>query len=205
MAFLTDHDRQQIASAITETERRTSGELIAVVAQTADDYRYVPLLWPALAVLLLPAILLTIEPGMSAWTLYLIQAAMFLMLALLAHLPPVRMALVPDSIKRRRASRLAREQFFERGLHLTEGRTGVLIFVSVAEHYVEIIADDGINALVPPGTWDKAVAEFVERVRTGRIAEGFLAAIEVVGKRLAEHFPHSADDRDELPNRLVEI
>jgi putative membrane protein len=177
---------------------------VAVVAQSASDYRRVPPLWPALAALLLPAALLTVQPGMSAWTLYLIQAAAFLLLALLAQLP-VSMALVPDWIKRRRASRLAREQFFERGLHLTRARTGVLIFVSVAEHYVEIIADEGINALVPPGTWDKAVADFVERVRAGRVAEGFLAAIEVVGTRLAEHFPRASDDPDELPNHLIEI
>ena len=118
---------------------------------------------------------------------------------------PVCMALVPDWITRRRASRGAREQFFERGLHLTRARTGVLIFVSVAEHYVEIIADEGIDTLVPPGTWDKAVADFVERVRAGRVAEGFLAAIEVVGTRLAEHFPRAPDDRDELPNHLIEI
>jgi hypothetical protein len=74
---------------------------------------------------------------------------------------------VPDSIKRRRAGRLAHEQFFEQRLHLTRARTGVLIFVSVAEHYVEIIADQGFNALVPPGTWDKAVSNFVEPVRAG--------------------------------------
>ena len=82
----------------------------------------------------------------------------------------------PTAVKRRRAGRLAREQFFAQGLHLTRARTGVLIFVSVAEHYVEIIADQGIDALVPPGTWDKAVADFVGQVRAGHIAEGFLAA-----------------------------
>jgi putative membrane protein len=204
MPFLTDDDRHRIARAIAEAERRTSGELVAVVAQSAGDYRRVPLLWPALAALLLPAILLTVEPGMRAWTLYLVQAAVFLLLALLAQLP-VAVALVPDWIKQRRASRLAREQFFERGLHLTKARTGVLIFVSVAEHYVEILADEGIDALVPPGTWDHAVADFVERVRAGHIAEGFVAAIEVVGARLAEHFPRAADDPDELPNHLIEI
>ena len=144
-------------------------------------------------------------PGISAWRLYLVEVAGFVVLAVIAHLPPVHLALVPAAVKRRRASRLAREQFFERGLHLTRARTGVLIFVSVAEHHVEIIADAGINALVPPGTWDRAVAEFVERVRRGRIAEGFLAAIGQVGDRLAEHFPRPADDTDELPNRLIEI
>ena len=205
MAFLTDQDRQKIASAITEMERRTSGEIVTVVAQAADDYRYIPLLWPALAALFLPAVLLTIWPGMGGWPLYLIQAAAFVGLAILAHLPPVRMGLVPGEVKRRRASRLAREQFFEQGLHLTRARTGVLIFVSVDEHYVEIIADEGINAMVPPGTWDQAVAEFVERVHAGRITEGFLAAVALVGDQLAEHFPGRAEDVDELPNRLIEI
>jgi putative membrane protein len=205
MAFLTEQDRQKIESAIIAAERTTSGELVAVVAQAADDYRYALYLWPALAALLLPAVLLTIAPGMSAWTLYLAEAAAFLALALLAHLPPVRRALVPEAMQRRSASQLAREQFVEQGLHLTRARTGVLLFVSVAEHYVEIIADEGINARVPPGTWDKAVADFVERVRAGRIAEGFLAVVEMVEARLAEHFPRPPDDRDELPNRVIEI
>jgi putative membrane protein len=205
MAFLTEEDQEKIANAITEIERRTSGELVAVVAPAADDYRYVPLLWPALAAVVLPAVLLTIAPSMAVSILYLAQAAAFLALALLLHLLPVRMALVPDSLKRRRASQLAREQFFEQRLHLTRARTGVLIFVSVAEHYVEIIADEGINALVPPGTWDRAVAEFVEEVRAGRITEGFLAVVEVVGTRLAKHFPRAGDDRDELPDRAREL
>jgi putative membrane protein len=205
MAFLTDQDRLKITDAITETERRTSGELVAVVAPTADDYRYVPLLWPALVALLLPAILLAIASDMAVWTLYFAQATAFFVLALLLHLLPVRMALVPDSLKRRRASQLAREQFVEQRLHLTRARTGVLIFVAVAEHYVEIIADEGINALVPPGTWDKAVADFVEQVRAGRVTEGFLAVVEVIGTRLAEHFPPAADDRDELPNQGREL
>jgi putative membrane protein len=205
MAFLTDQDRQQITAAIVAAERRTSGELVTVIAEAADDYRYIPLLWPALAALMLPAVVLAVWPQTGAFRLYLVQAATFFALSLVAHLPQVHLALVPASVKRRRASRLAREQFFERGLHLTRGRTGVLIFVAVAERHVEIIADAGINALVPPGTWDQAVAEFVERVRQGRIAEGFIAAIGQVGDRLAEHFPRPADDTDELPNRLIEI
>ncbi len=205
MAFLTDDDRRQIADAIADVERRTSGELVAVVAQTADEYRFIPILWPALAALLLPAVLLAVRPETGAWTLYLAQAATFVGLALIGHLPPVRVTLVPPSVKRCRASRLAREQFFERGLHLTRERTGVLIFVSVAEHHVEVIADSGINAVVPPGTWDRAVADFVERVRAGRVADGFLAAIGDVGEELARHFPRPPGDLNELPNRLVEI
>jgi putative membrane protein len=205
MAFLTDADRARIAAAIAAAERRTSGELVDVVAAAADDYRYVSLLWPALAALLLPALLLTAFPALDAWLLYLAQSALFVALALLCQLPRLRMALVPAAIKRQRAGRLAREQFFAQGLHRTQGRTGVLIFVAVAEHHVEIIADRGIDSVVPPGTRDEAVARVVERVRGGEVAEGFLATIALVGERLAEHFPGSADDPDELPNRLIEI
>ena len=124
------------------------------------------------------------------------------MLALFAHLP-VPMALVPDWLKRRRASRLAREQFFERGLHLTRARTGVLIFVAVAEHYVEIIADEGINALAAPSRtrpWPIS-----SNGGPGGSPKVFSLLIEVVGTRLAEHFRRAADDPDELPNRLIEI
>jgi putative membrane protein len=81
----------------------------------------------------------------------------------------------------------------------------VLIFVAVAEHHVEIIADHGIDAVVPPGTWDEAVARFIEQVRAGKVADGFIATIALVGERLAEHFPGTADDPDQLPNRLIEI
>jgi putative membrane protein len=205
MAFLSDEDRQRIAAAIAAAERTTSGELVAVVAEAADDYRYISLLWPALVALLLPAILLTVAPATNAWLLYLAQTALFVLLALLAQLPRLRIALVPAAVKRQRAGRLAREQFFAQGLHLTRERSGVLIFVSVAEHHIEIIADRGIATVVPDDTWAEAVTEFIERVRAGQIAEGFLATIAVIGGRLAEHFPSTAADRDELPNHLIEI
>ncbi len=119
MPFLTDADRQKIAEAIAEAERRTSGELVAVVAHAADDYGSIAMLWPALAALLLPAIVLTVRPATGAWSLYLAQAALFVVLALIAHLPPVHRALVPTVVKRRQASRLARQQFFAHGLHRT--------------------------------------------------------------------------------------
>ena len=122
MAFLTDQDRTRIAAAIAAAERRTSGELVAVVAEAADDYRYIALLWPALAALLLPALLLTaVRRRLDARLLYLAQTAAFALLVLLAQLRPVRLALVPAATKRRRAGRLAREQFIAQGLHLTAG------------------------------------------------------------------------------------
>src|SRR5262245_50345974 len=175
MTFLTDEGRERIAQAIAAAEAKTSGELVAVVARHAgkDDG---PLLWPALIALILPAGWLTIAPGAAAWTVYLAQIGLFLALALILQVVPLRQALLPRPLRRWRARQLAEDQFRALRLDQTREHTGVLIFVSIAEHHVEIIADTGINAVVPPGTWDQAVAAFVAEVRAGRVVEGFLAA-----------------------------
>jgi putative membrane protein len=81
----------------------------------------------------------------------------------------------------------------------------VLIFVSVAERYVEILADEGIHQRMPAGAWDQIVTDFTAQVRAGRIAAGFLQAIDACGARLIEHFPARAGDRNELPDRLIEL
>lgn len=205
MAFLTAEDKQNISLAIQEVESKTSGEIVAVIARAADTYRFIPLLWPAVIALALPGILLTITPASAALDVYAGQVALFIVLSLILQIPPVKYALIPKSVKFGRAGRLARNQFHEQGLHLTQGRTGVLIFVSVAEHYVEVIADKGIHETVPPGTWDEVVADFLTEVRAKRTADGFLVAINDIGDKLAEHFPSTDKNIDELPNHLIEI
>ena len=81
----------------------------------------------------------------------------------------------------------------------------MLLFVSVAERYVEIIADKGINDKVTQSAWDDIVVGFTKRVKAKEIPEGFLSAISACGKLLAESFPRPEGDVDELPNRLIEI
>jgi putative membrane protein len=92
-------------------------------------------------------------------------------------------------------------------MHKTQRRTGVLIFAAVAERYVEIVADAGINAKVPQQVWDAAVASLVSAIKVGRPGDGFVQAIEQCGAVLAQHFPvePGAINPDELPDRLVEI
>jgi putative membrane protein len=117
---------------------------------------------------------------------YTVQVIAFLALAILFSLPPVKLRLVPRALRHARAHRLAVEQFFAQNLHHTAERTGVLIFVSVAERYVEILADEGIHQRMPAGAWDQIVTD-------------------ACGARLIEHFPARAGDRNELPDRLIEL
>jgi putative membrane protein len=203
--FLTDRDRDRIATAIRSVEARTKAELVAVVAYEAESYHHIPMLWAALVALALPPIVLFVHVPMTATEISLSQLAGFVVLAALGWWLPVRMALVPAKIKKARATRLAHEQFFVQRLHETEGRTGVLIFVAVAERHVEIIADVGISKLVGNEVWQRAVDHFVANVKAGRIAEGFIGAIEQCGGVLIGHFPADGRNPDELPDRLIEI
>ena len=216
--FVSEKDARRISDAIREVEAKTTGELVTVIARAADEYYFIPMLWATLIAFLIPgslyflpltARIFGLEDGWggqaSFWMPYTIQMAVFIVLSLLFRWRPLRMRLIPGFVKRRRARRLAYEQFVMQGVHLTRQRTGILFFVSVAEHYVEIIADEGVASKVDNALWQGVVDEFVRRVRAGQVVEGFLFAIEECGKQLAEHFPAGAGNVNELPDHLVRL
>ena len=205
MAYLTEQEKDRIAAAICDVEARTTGELVTVIAQASDDYSFIPALWAALVAFAVPGLAVVLGLSTEVLEVSVAQLAVFCVLVLLGRWRPLRYRLVPTGIKKARAARLAREQFFARGVRETEERTGILIFVSVAERHVEILADSGINRKVDPDVWRKAVDLFVGNVKAGRVADGFLAAIAECGAVLTEHFPCSDKNPDELPNRLFEL
>lgn len=205
MEFLSDYDKRRIIEAIRQVEAKSRGEIVTVIAREADDYYYIPTLWAALCALFLPA--LAYATGLEGTLLgsYGAQVAVFLAALLLFRIPALKYRVIPRAVKRQRAARLAREQFLLQNLHHTEGRTGVLLFVAVAEHHVEVIADRGINDVVAAGTWDWVVAEFVAMVKAGRVADGFVRAIEGIGNHLIAHFPADEERHNELPDHLIEL
>jgi putative membrane protein len=199
---LTDLERVKVRDAIAEAEKNTSGEIFVVVARVSDDYRSVPILW-ATAIALsvpLPLLLLTRMPALDT---YLVQLAIFVLSALVLSLSPIRIHTVPLQMQRVRAHERAVEQFLAHGLHMTETRTGALIFVSLAERYAEIVADAGIVSKVPQSVWDIAIANLVLRIREGELADGLRTAVGDVGKTLAAHFPPRLIERDEVVNEVV--
>lgn len=89
------------------------------------------------------------------------------------------------------------------GVWDTERNNGVLIYLLLADHDVEIVADRAIAARVPQAEWDAACREMEAHFRAGRFAEGSEAGIAAVGRLLGRHFPGDGADRDELPNEAV--
>lgn len=207
---LSTADHARIAEAIRAAEAETAGEIYCVVARSSDSYFYPAAFFVALAVMLASLIAafaleywwfsIRLPVFWSAVALALAAAWLVLLLA-----PGFRMHFVPRRLRYRRAHDNALKQFLARNVHITTERTGVLVFVSLAERYAEVVADAGIDAKVPQETWNGLVAELVEHARGDRLADGFVSAIAAVGALLSTHFPHRPDDANELDDHLVEI
>jgi putative membrane protein len=193
-----DHDA--IAAAIRAAEARTCGQIVCVLSHASSDYAYVPILWSTVLALLAPWPLIYFTHW-SVQKIYLWQLAIFVAAGLVFSWMPLRMMLVPRSLRRALAHRAALEQFVVRRIANTKNRSGVLIFVSLAEHYARIIADDGIAQKVHNADWQAAIDALTAHMRDGRIAAGFIAAVERCGTVLAAHAPPDGSPNT-LPDRL---
>lgn len=202
MTLLNKSDQEAVAAAINEVEQETDAELVTVLAAQADNYSYIPLVWAGILALLVPGIGNYFGGWFGADMLMLVQWGTFAVLSLLFRTPGINTRLIPRQVRYWRASNLARRQFLEQNLHHTEGGTGMLIFVSEAERYVEILVDQGIADVLDNSVWESIVADFTEKVRQGQTRQGFLDCIAACGKLLKEHVP-ATHERNELPNHLV--
>lgn len=205
MAFLNDDQKQQLRAAIRAAESRTSGEIVTVIAAASGSYYYYPTLWAALLAILAPLPFAGLALSFAPLGIVELQLLVFALLALALRLPAIKLRLVPRSVQRDYCARRAREQFLAQNLHTTRNRTGVLLYVSVAEHHVELLADAGINARVAPDTWARVVRDLTTRVKGGAIGEGFIQAVNAIGAELAAHFPAEGVNPNELPDHLVEL
>lgn len=201
---ITAQDHARISAAIRAVEARTSGELVCVLARASSEYAAAPLLWAALMALLAPwpLILLTQWPVRS---LFAAQIMIYIAALVLFSSRRLRVALTPRATRRALAHRAASEQFITRRISHTQGRTGVLVFVSLAERYARIIADEGVAAKVDQKEWQAAIDALTGQMREGHVAEGLLAGIEACGEVLARHAPPGDDPRGDLPDRLYLI
>lgn len=206
MIRFSAEDKARITAAIHAAERNTSGEFVAVVARASDHYVFVPLLWSAIVALLFPGACLLAGLSVRWVYLYQIQLLIFIVLALLLlSVPGLHLKLIPRRVKHARASRLAHAQFYQQGVQVTPHHSGVLLFVSLAERYVEIVADKGIHEKLGEAHWKGIVDRFVDQVRRGRVVDGFIDAIGACGAAMAAHYPPDPAAANELSDGLIEL
>lgn len=202
MTLLTTSEQEQVAAAINAVERETDAELVTVLARQADNYAYIPLVWAGILALLVPGLVNYFTDWFGVHTLLLVQWGVFLVLGALFRIPQINTMLIPRQVRYWRAANLARRHFLEQNLHHTKDGTGVLIFVSEAERYVEILVDQGISSRVDNKVWEEIVETFTRQVREGNTCQGFLDCIEACGTHLKAQVP-ATHERNQLPNHLV--
>lgn len=207
---MSPEEHARIAAAVQAAEAKTSGEIYCVVARASGSYFFHAAFMVTLAIVvvsIVAAYALHLKwYDVSAQMLAVAQlVAIVAALAVLWAFPAIRIHFVPLGQRYRNAHDNAVKQFLGRNIHVTAARTGVLLFVSMAERYAEVVADAGINARVPQETWDGVVAMLMKHAKRRQVAEGFVEAIGMVGALLAEHFPAGAQDLNELDDHVVEI
>ena len=224
MAYLSEADHRRISDAVAAAEETTSGEIVTVLADRSDGYSDIALAWAAALAFLAMTILAWFGDWMldlfdalaGGWnhewttpgTLALFTAltiAIFLLVWLVQLWSPVKFALVPGKVKTARVRERAVDLFKVGADRRTVGRTGVVIYLSLRERRAEIVADAAINEMVPPETWGEAMTDMLDEIAEGRMADGIIAGVADVGAILSQHFPRADDDRNELPDRLVEL
>jgi putative membrane protein len=224
--MLSKADHERVHDAILEAEKTTRGEIFCVVARESSPYREVPFAWAAMVALIVPPLALLAGVGPLERVLGVdwsgaqatgapdlipvlivyaaVQAVLFAATLVIAAIPSVRRVLTPGSVATRRVHARALEQFAHR-LHATEAETGVLIYASLAERRVQIIADEAIHARAGEVAWDAAVAAAVGPIKHGDVAGGLIAAIQACGAALAEHCPPIGERATPANGDVVEI
>ena len=224
MLDFSEADHARISAAVSAAERGSDGEIVTIVAPKSDSYHDVGLHYAVLAMLLVLPLLAALPQAWIEWglalflgwnevlargvamaLLFVLLATVFLIVRYSLAYMPLRMALTPASTKNRRVRRRALELFRVAAEHKTKGRTGVLLYVSLAEHRAEIVADHAIHSQVEPDVWGEAMAALIDEIKAGRPGEGMALAVEKIGAVLARHLPPTHDNPNEIPDRLIEL
>jgi putative membrane protein len=221
---LSEVDHTKVSAAVAAAEATTDGEIVSVVTPLSDSYHDVALHWALLVLIGTLATFAAWPPLLYFWfdlffggwrpepslrellTLLMVLAVLkFTAVLLILRYMPLRLALTPRATKARRVRRRAIEIFKVAAERRTEGRTGILIYLSMGEHRAEIVADHAITQVTSPEAWGEAMAALLAEVKAGRVADGIIAAVEEVAGVLAEHLPKSVGNPNEIPDKLIEL
>ena len=226
--MLTQAQHKQISDAVAAAEAKSAGEIFCVMAHEVSTYREIPFAWGAGAAFVLPplALLLGRWPVLitqifSGWSAdqigvvhsaviealsgyVMLQALLFVLVGAIVAWPPLRRILTPGFLKQHRVRQAARHHFIASGFHLTDAEPHILIFASLHDRRVEIVAHKAIHNAVGDKPWREAADAVVTGMKTDDPANGFVRAIEICGAALATHFPSDGMPRNFLPNDILE-
>jgi putative membrane protein len=187
---LFSHDeRERIRRAVADAQRGTSAKFAFVAVPAADHYAWFPVVWAAVSALVATGILALLRPHLSIGWGVIADAGAFMALCLLFDWWPIRVRLVPPHFRHAALVNAAHRAYAAHLISKDDAHNGVMLFVSLAERHLEIVAERDAHAAVPAGTWDKIVAGATATMRSKGVASGLEDAIKACGAALAAAFP----------------
>ncbi|MDX2250166.1 MAG: TPM domain-containing protein [Bacteroidia bacterium] len=208
--FFTEEELGKIETAVKQSESKTSGEIVPVFVNQCATY-------PAaiykggvtLALIVFVALILMDRMARGFlfydpfWYLIVVSGAGVVGALGVKYIPALHRWLAGKNHLREMAYFKANEFFLQEEVFHTADRTGIMIFIAWFEHQVIIMADKGISQVVEQSSWDHIVEEMVTFIKSGKVSEGIIKAVEDCSKLLAEKgVDIKPDDKDELSNQL---
>jgi putative membrane protein len=214
--FFSEEERSSISLAVTEAERKTSGEIVPVIATMSGRYdRAEDLFGLALGVILLVlswVYVHVIKPPRGDWStgftldlpaLIVIVVGGFIVGVILAsYIPVLRRLFLTRKEMREEVGRAAIQAFHNFHVRKTAHGTGIIIYISLYERMVHVLGDEAIAQKISQEDWNSVRNLIIEGIRNKKAAEGLRQAILQCGALLAGCFPIRPDDVDELSNEI---
>ncbi|OQY34368.1 MAG: hypothetical protein B6241_05130 [Spirochaetaceae bacterium 4572_59] len=215
--FINEKEQERISVAVKEAEKSTSGEIATALIGESSDYALYELVFSLCIGFVYFSSLLFFYPSVSVWlgnlfwdapewyvtAFYGISTVLVVGLVyFFSNMSFVDRLIIPRKVLREKVRNRALRYFTESGVYSTRDHTGILIFVSLLEKRVEVLADQGISEKIPQNEWNELVAALSRAMRDGQLAGGLCAAVESCGKKLSKHFPIKSDDSNELSDSV---
>jgi putative membrane protein len=205
---ISRNDFLKVSKAIADAEKKTSAELVSMIVHQSTSLQLVrfiqALLLSIMSYIFLSLFLFDLP---ASWRFALEAAATSLIFFGCYTFCPVPgwflRLVVSDEDQDFLVNARAELEFYRSSIHTTAGATGVLIFVSLAEHRVVVLADKAVSDKLPPTTWDEVVSIIISGIKSQTLANGLAQAVDRCGQLLAETFPINSHDHNELPNDLI--
>jgi putative membrane protein len=209
--FVSQTDQERIKKTVAAVEQKTSGEVVCMIVPSSYHYPLASV-FGATTVALPLSLLCTHFIGGWMWigtqNMWLFIGLFTILFTLGGWLFNRFPLLKHPFISRREINAEVEEAaitaFFRQGLYRTRDANGVLLFISIFEHRVWLLADKGIHAKVPDNEWKSLVDRITQGIFSGRAVGAICDAIEVIGELLQSHYPIRSDDTNELNNLIIE-
>jgi len=213
--LLSVDDRKAVSAAVAEAEKKTSAEIVPVVATSSDRYeRAEDIVGLVTALVAVAATWTQFQHVRTDWedapelslqlpfVLAIFGAGWAIGLLLAKGIPALKRLAIPRKVALGRVLIAAHHAFDSLHVRNTSGREGVVIFVSLFEHRVCVWADEAVSAKIPEAAWQEACETLVKALKSGKPRDGFVDAIKKLGDVLAKDFPVRPTDVNELSNEL---